>query len=282
MNLDKRFFITSFLFHVFVFLMLSFIPGDNKISKSFLVYGAYSKKPTKAYFKPLKAIKRDDVASSGDRAASAASKIVSNPSPKPQAPKPQPKKPAPKKPAPLKKKTPPKKPEPKKTNKKPEIKSKLVQKELQKPKTQVREEPKKQVQPVKKEPPKLQAKQEIEEIKEIEKKEEPIKIAEQKEETGEEEVLNFNLMGSSDPQLCVYQQYIQKEVERVWRPPVGVPKGTECSLSFVIDGGGNVKSFEIIKKSSILLYDLSIIKVANNFKFDECLYGKKFNIVFRQ
>lgn len=96
------------------------------------------------------------------------------------------------------------------------------------------------------------------------------------------EELCFNLMGESDPKLITYQKHIQTEVERLWRPPVGIPKGTECSLNFYVNTKGKVENFEIIKKSNILIYDLSILRIAKRFEFDKCLWGKKFTIEFRQ
>ncbi|MFA5075376.1 MAG: TonB C-terminal domain-containing protein [Candidatus Babeliales bacterium] len=96
------------------------------------------------------------------------------------------------------------------------------------------------------------------------------------------EELCFNLMGESDPKLIIYQKHIQKEVERLWKPPVGIPKGTECALSFQVNSQGKIENFEVIKKSNILIYDLSIIRIAKRFEFEECLWGKKFTIEFRQ
>jgi len=68
----------------------------------------------------------------------------------------------------------------------------------------------------------------------------------------------------------------------LWRPPVGVPKGTECTICFIVNQSGKIEKFEIIKHSKVLIYDLSISRIAKNFKFDRCLWGKKFTIDFRQ
>ena len=62
-----------------------------------------------------------------------------------------------------------------------------------------------------------------------------------------EEILHFNLMGETDPRVIMYQQCIQVEVDRVWRPPLGVPKGTECEVLFVVDRTGSIKEFIIQK-----------------------------------
>jgi hypothetical protein len=98
----------------------------------------------------------------------------------------------------------------------------------------------------------------------------------------QEEMLYFNLMGETDPKMLVYQQHIQREVDRLWRPPIGVPKGAECFVQFTVDKYGKVKHFEIIKSSKIVIYDLSIVRVAKKFTFHKCLWGKSFPINFRQ
>ena len=97
-----------------------------------------------------------------------------------------------------------------------------------------------------------------------------------------QEEIHFNLMGESNPQLIKFQKSIQKEVARLWKPPVGVPKGTECSVMFSLNNKGNVEDFEILNKSDILIYDLSILRVARRFKFNKFLWGKKISIDFIQ
>ncbi len=100
--------------------------------------------------------------------------------------------------------------------------------------------------------------------------------------TNVEKEIHFKLMGESDPQLIKLQKSIQKEVERLWKPPVGVPKCTECNVMFSINKNGNVEDFEILNKSDILVYDLSILRVARRFKFDKSLWGREFSIDFIQ
>ncbi|MFH0898294.1 MAG: hypothetical protein V1855_01835 [bacterium] len=96
------------------------------------------------------------------------------------------------------------------------------------------------------------------------------------------EMLEFSLAHESDVQMKQYHRCVQKEVERLWRPPVGVPKSTECQVGFIINKYGKVEHFEYLKRSNILIYDLSISRVAKKFAFDECLWGKRFTINFRQ
>lgn len=94
--------------------------------------------------------------------------------------------------------------------------------------------------------------------------------------------LVLSLNGNVDPEMTLYQKCIQYEVERLWKPPLGVPRGTTCRISFNVDGKGCVKHFEISKRSEVLIYDLSILRIAHLFKFDKKLWGKNFTIDFCQ
>lgn len=165
-------------------------------------------------------------------------------------------------------------PKPKKKAKKKKLVVKKVSKKIVK-----KAAPKKIVK--KKEPSKKAPKKKRLAKKELPKKKvQPKKIDKPKVE--EEEILHFNVMGEDDPRVIRYQQAIQIEVDRVWSPPLGVPKGTECIVFFSISRNGDVKSFEIRKKSKIVIYNLSITQVARKFRFDKCLWGKSFEVNFRQ
>ncbi|MFA6263970.1 MAG: TonB C-terminal domain-containing protein [Candidatus Babeliales bacterium] len=94
---------------------------------------------------------------------------------------------------------------------------------------------------------------------------------------------DFNLIGNYDQKdVILYQRHVQREVDRLWRPPVGVPKGTVCSVLFAVGNDGSIEQFEILKRSDVLIYDLSILRVAKSFQFDKSLWGKQFKIDFRQ
>jgi seryl-tRNA synthetase len=160
------------------------------------------------------------------------------------------------------------------------FKSRVKKKKVKKKKRKViKKIAKKVVKKKKKNIEKLVKKKKKEIKKKIQKKEK--KPPEQEPEI-EEEMLHFNLMGESDPKVIAYQILIQKEVDRVWAPPIGVPKGTECLVNFIIDKKGNVKKLKILKPSEIVIYDLSIVRVEKEFKFEKCFWGKSFTINFRQ
>jgi TonB family protein len=78
------------------------------------------------------------------------------------------------------------------------------------------------------------------------------------------------------------QTPIQQEVERLWRPPIGSAKGIECVVRFTVSPRGLVEQAEIISSSKIIAYDMSVMRVAFQFKFASALWGKRFTIEFRQ
>lgn len=98
----------------------------------------------------------------------------------------------------------------------------------------------------------------------------------------DDDALSFNLIGPGHADWTIYQKDIQKEVTRLWRPPLGVPRGTVCKIRFRVDHEGKVESFVLAERSKMLIYDLSIVRVAKNFKFDKPLWGKEFDIGFKQ
>lgn len=272
-GMNKKFFIGSLLIHLFVIFLLTIITSNNNIHKKFLVFGAHSKKPTHAYFKPLKTVPPNNTTNNIVRKTQTNRRTVSKPVQKRQ--------PVQKKQIPIKKQ-PPKVVVKKAPPPKPQV-VKPVAKPIQ-VKAQVKPEVKTVAAPFETPPkaaPPAFAKASADTQGERKQKEKPKEVVQKPEEKLEEE-LHFNLMGESDPNLAIFQKQIQTEVQRLWKPPVGVPKGTECTLSFAVSSDGNIKSFETIKRSKVLIYDLSVTRIAKNFKFDKCLWGKIFTIDFRQ
>jgi hypothetical protein len=292
-KINKNFFIGSLIVHIVLIILILFCNSNNKINKLFVVYGAHSKKQTNTYFKSSKQSTKTNW---NQNQGSGNKKFAQNSKPKGISKKGS---------SPIKetiskkhKKAPSKKAKSVKNTKNKNLKntkSKIPElKKNKKKKLKTKEKSKKKEsfkEPEKIKDIKIEEKQEekSEEKKDQEKQPEPEQSEETAEpeqtdsqETEEAEELHFNLMGEQDPNLAIYQKHIQKEVERLWHPPIGVPKGTECTLSFLIDSSGNVDKFEIIKKSNVLIYDLSILRIAKNFKFNQSLWNKKFTIEFRQ
>ena len=271
MKIEKQFFIISFLSHIIIFLLFfSLNLSDNKINKRFLVFGAYSKKPTMALFKSNKNVKTTDWFA--QRKATEKQLLA--------------KKVAFKEKKELAEKNKIKKQNLIKIKKESEKNSftknvKLAEKKPLTNKEKNIKNPKTKQDKLKiaqNAPPPLKNKNEI-----TQEKIEDIKLTDTTEPLHTQlEELHFNLLGETNNELIKYQENIQKEVARLWKPPIGVPKGTECSIQFEINAKGNVDHFEITSKSNILIYDLSILQVAKNLKFDSSLWNKKFTIDFRQ
>ncbi len=78
------------------------------------------------------------------------------------------------------------------------------------------------------------------------------------------------------------QQLIAQEVSRLWQPPLGVPQGVTCRVSFTLDKKGHVTNVSFIERSAYLIYDLSIMQVAHQFAFHESLWGTVFTVDFTQ
>lgn len=86
----------------------------------------------------------------------------------------------------------------------------------------------------------------------------------------------------TDRDIMLYQQIVQKEIGQRWQPPLGVPKGTQCTVRFEISDSGTVKNAELIRNSDVLIFDLSAVRSARTCTFMQCLWGKTFQVDFRQ
>ena len=281
-RLDKRFLWVSLGIHVFVLFLLFFFYPSNNVHKKFLVYGVHSKHKTQAFFKMLRApsgakfvqarrqleqrrleMRRKTIAEKQKVQKLAVQKAKALADQKAKA-----------------------------LEERKRLEA-IKKTEIENKKLAERTEPKKNPVPAKKPEPKKLVQNKIPE-KKIEKKQEPKSEPEIKptalskvEGAGQsgvddEEQLHFNVLGETDRMFIRFQGYVQQEIERVWQPPLGVPKGTECTGLFKIGKDGSVQKFELLTRSKILIYDLSIIKVSRNFKFDSCLWGKTFSVDFRQ
>lgn len=121
-------------------------------------------------------------------------------------------------------------------------------------------------------------------------KEQQIAAAESKEiqeaedaPSNEDEVVDIDFAAEDYDlgEVHVYKKEIQNEVDRLWRPPVGVPKATTCCIQFTIKQDGSVSCL-YAQRSSILIYDLSVMRAAKNISFPKALWGKQIKIAFHQ
>lgn len=86
----------------------------------------------------------------------------------------------------------------------------------------------------------------------------------------------------TDREMLLYQRVVQQEIERTWQPPLGVPKGTECTVRFEVADNGSIKGVTLVHRSDVLIFDLSTLRSARTCVFAQCLWGKIFQVDFRQ
>ncbi len=272
------YFLISFAFHGILLLMFNFFADSGVIHKKFLVLGAHSKKPSHALYKPM----NKPIPFVGGRRPQRKTPCHPSKKKQPQKKKAQAKLQNKKKQAPKKIKKPQKKVAAKKNAKNLKKKNHTTQKKNTKQTSFNKKDTQKKkiINPQKKTPKK--------QVQQIEQKpQEKKKVVQKAQEVLEDEIdfeddLVFSLLETNDPKIRAMQKQIQAEVLRCWQPPVGVPKNTECCVQFVIDKKGIVSQFEFLTRSNILIYDLSISRVAKKFKFAKVLWGKTFVIDFRQ
>lgn len=99
----------------------------------------------------------------------------------------------------------------------------------------------------------------------------------------DEEIIHVGVIDSTDPVTRYHQRVIGQEFSRLWQPPVGVRKGTECTVKIAIDNKGAISTIEFIKRSQVPIYDLSILRLKiTKPEFPSSLYGKHMVVVFHQ
>ncbi len=86
----------------------------------------------------------------------------------------------------------------------------------------------------------------------------------------------------SDKDMILYDNVVRCEIGQRWQSPPGVSKGTECTVRFEIASSGTVKSAELVRRSNVLIFDLGALRAARTCTFARCLWGKIFQVDFRQ
>jgi hypothetical protein len=302
----KKYIYISLALHLVISIALLILTSNNNIKQPFIVFGAYSKKPSHTVYKVREKIvpftphsSKSSLGHGKPQKSQRAIKrtytnkklVVNKKTTQTTKKVPSPKSAPPKNNKPQKAVTVDTKIQKKLIEKK--FKEELKKMEIEAQKAIEKEDARKKEleQKIKRTKPKPETKQEPAPEPEI--KQEPTPDPEVEEvadtlvaetETPEEfqEEFVFSLSGTVDKKFELYQKCLQQEVQRLWAPPLGVPKGTTCRIKFVIDKDGKVTNFENIKKSNVLIYDLSILRIAHRFKFDKCLWGKSFTIDFCQ
>lgn len=100
---------------------------------------------------------------------------------------------------------------------------------------------------------------------------------------GDSDVIHVGVVDSTDPVTRYHQRIISQEVSRLWHPPAGVRKGTECTVRITIDAKGLINTIDFIKRSQVPIYDLSILRLKiTKPDFPPSLHGKHMIVVFHQ
>ena len=75
---------------------------------------------------------------------------------------------------------------------------------------------------------------------------------------------------------------LQQELVKQWQPPFGVPQDAACEVSFYVDRQGITKNVSFIKKSGIMMYDISARNAVLSMKMPQWTHGKTITINFTQ
>lgn len=105
------------------------------------------------------------------------------------------------------------------------------------------------------------------------------------EESGEDDgdTIHVGVVDSTDPVTRYHQRIISQEFNRLWQPPVGVRKGTQCTVRITIGKNGIITAIDFIKRSQVPIYDLSILRLKlAKPDLPPTLYGKHMIVVFHQ
>ncbi len=321
MLLTSRYFTVSLLLHVILLVILNFFCAEKRIHKKIIVYGAHSKNISTAIYKPYrtvipfsdphgKQLGRSSKSGSIGRKKITAQKTVT----KKQArrAKPQPKKPTPAKkitrvvtpkPAPAveKKQSPQKKaiPEPKIAAKKtiPLPKKKTAELPAAKlPKKAIIEKELPPVPPVEKvapvetvsEPAPNSTPELLPVPEEISAPVETSPISTLNEtdllpqsESPNEAEADYELITEESAEWNALQDYISKEIARVWHPSVGIPRDTEAEVELAVDNHGK-RTSKFANKSKVIIYDRSVMMAIAEMKLIPLCYNKRFKIRFKQ
>lgn len=299
-TLLKKYLLYSLGFHCLIIVLGILLSHSTTIRHTFVVLGAHSKKRSLTLFKPfnVKPVVSQNNNALVQRSVKSVSSVVKK--------IPEQKKVQPTKKAPTVKSSPIKPVEKQAPgisfeNSKQKKVSTLAE---QKKKELIKKEPMKkaqQSQPVKKivaqkkqevqiQKPEAKVEKKINVIKnnakefEAEKKAEQKNTSEQMERFEQSEQLEEDAVAVvfTDRDIMLYQHIVQKEIGQRWQPPLGVPKGTQCTIRFEISDNGSVKNAELVRNSAVLIFDLSAVRSARTCTFMQCLWGKTFQVDFRQ
>lgn len=77
------------------------------------------------------------------------------------------------------------------------------------------------------------------------------------------------------------QKKLQESLFDIWAPPAGIPGNLVCEVIITIGWDGLIVHKEIIKKTGILIYDLSVQEALDKACFPHEIWGKKLTLLFK-
>lgn len=100
---------------------------------------------------------------------------------------------------------------------------------------------------------------------------------------GDENVIHIGATDSNDPVAHYQQRVMNAEFNRLWHPPVGVRKGTECRARFTFGKDGTITHIEFTQRSQVPIYDLSVLRLKlQKFNIPAAYHGASIIMVFHQ
>jgi hypothetical protein len=77
------------------------------------------------------------------------------------------------------------------------------------------------------------------------------------------------------------QQKLQECLFDLWTPPAGIPSGALCEVLITVGWDGAILETQFLKKTDILMYDLSVQETLEQVAFPHEVWGKQITIAFK-
>lgn len=153
-----------------------------------------------------------------------------------------------------------------------EKKPKVVEKKETKPLEKKQEVKPKLVETVKK----IESKQELQKIEQKPLVQEPVK-----EELVESIEENVRYVTHKELRGIELENAVQKAVQEVWSPPIGIDKEVVSEVLVTIGWDGKLVETKMLKLSEIVIYDVAVQEALEEISFPRQIWGKQIKIAFR-
>lgn len=87
-------------------------------------------------------------------------------------------------------------------------------------------------------------------------------------------------IGQHDLDVLELHDAIRSEIERAWRPPVGLAIGKSCRVKVLVDWSGKIDELSFEESSHVVAFDTSVRHALLKMKFPKVAYGKVLVIPF--